>query len=152
MGFFGTYQFNGSAWSEGDPAAGPSGPEPWLWVDIYDSDFTTIRYAPVGSGTGVAFLNSTPRVYFESDDASTPTHVGRESLGLAEWWASHTPGASGPEQDSKRAEIAALLASDDVTSDDASEDDADIFAEIKTVRLLTTLGIPVPEDMAEDDA
>ncbi|HET7691317.1 MAG TPA: hypothetical protein VFK41_13115 [Nocardioidaceae bacterium] len=49
--------------------------------------------------------------------------------------------------------IAVLLASDDDEfSDDDPEDDADIFAEIKTARLLTTLGLPIPEDMAGNDA
>lgn len=153
MGFFGTYQYDGAAWGEANPESGPSGPEPWLWVDVYDSDFTTVRYAPAGSGTGVAFLNSTPRAYFESEDASVPTDVEREALGLAQWWAAHSPSGSAADQESMKHAIAVLLASDDDEfSDDDPEDDADIFAEIKTARLLTTLGLPIPEDMAGNDA
>jgi len=47
MGFFGTYQYDGPAWVEGDPDAGPVGSEPWFWLDIYDSDYATVRYAPL---------------------------------------------------------------------------------------------------------
>jgi len=153
MGFFATYQFDGSTWAEGDPEAGPTGPEPWLWVDVHDSDFATIRYAPAGPGTGVAFLNSTPRAYFGSEDASPQTDVEREALGLAQWWSGHSPGGSVVGQESKRYEIAALLASDDDEMADGEEtDDADIFAEIKAARLLKTLGLPMPEGIVDGDA
>jgi hypothetical protein len=152
MGFFGTYQFDGTAWSEGDPDAGPTGPEPWLWLDIYDSDFVTIRYAPAGSGTGIAFLNQTPRIYFQRDGASAPTDVDGESLGLAEWWTAHHRGASVDEQGVRRREIATLLASDVERSDEDFEDDADIFAEVKATRFLSAMDLPLPDDLTERSA
>src|SRR4051812_41053842 len=105
MGFFGTYQFDGSAWAEADPNEPPTGAGPWFWVSVYDSDWAAVSYAPSGSGTGMAFLNATPRAYFEDEAASPPTDVGRESAGLAAWWAAMNPGASDAERESKRAEI-----------------------------------------------
>jgi hypothetical protein len=150
MGFFGTYQFDGAAWAKVAPEAGPSGPEPWLWVDVYDSDFATVRYAPVGSGTGVAYLNGTPRTYFESDDASAPTDVEREAQGLTGWWAARKPDADADMLASKRDELAALLASDDEPPDDDPEDDADIFSEIKTARFLMAMDLPLPEALAAE--
>ena len=150
MGFFGTYQFDGAVWAEGDPEVGPSGPEPWLWVDVYDSDFATVRYAPVGSGTGVAYLNLTPRIYFESDDASAPTDVEREAQGLTEWWAAGNPDADADALASQRDVIAALLASDVEPPEDDPEDDADIFSEIKAARFLVAMGLHLPEDVAAE--
>jgi hypothetical protein len=150
MGFFGTYHFDGAAWAERDPEAGPSGPEPWLWVDVYDSDFVTVRYAPVGSGAGVAYLNMTPRIYFDSDDASAPTDVKREALGLTEWWAARNEDADADVLAGKRDVIAGLLASDVEPPEDDSEDDADIFSEIKAARFLVAMDLPLPEDLAGD--
>ena len=150
MGFFGTYQFDGSAWTEGDPESGPSGPEPWLWVDIHDSDFATIRYAPAGSGTGVAFLNLTPRIYFESDDVSAPTDVTRESRGLTDWWAARQPGADVQALASQREVIAALLASDLEPPVEDAEDKADIFAEMKAARFLTAMNLPLPDELTRE--
>src|SRR5262245_9123516 len=85
MGFFGTYLFSGDSWSEVDLAAVPELVEPWLFVGVHDSDLTTVRYAPSGPGTGVAFLGFTPRTYFEDETASEPTDIGREAEGLAAW-------------------------------------------------------------------
>jgi hypothetical protein len=153
MGFFGTYHFDGAAWTVGDPEAGPTsaGPEPWLWVDVYDSDFATVRYAPVGSGTGVAYLNLTPRIYFESDDASAPTDVEREAQGLAEWWAARNLDADADALAVHRDVIAELLASDAEPPEDDPEDDADIFSEIKAARFLAVMGLPLPEDLVAGD-
>jgi hypothetical protein len=148
MGFFGTYQFDGTAWVEGDPEAGPSGPEPWMWVDVYDSDFVTVRYAPSGPGTGVAFLNLTPRIYFESAGASAPTDVARESQGLTEWWAARQPVADDEALANQREVIAALLASDVEPPDDDPEDEADIYAEMKAARFLAAMSLPLPEELS----
>ena len=150
MGFFGTYQFDGAAWAEGDPEVGTSGAEPWLWVDVYDSDFATVRYAPAGSGTGVAFLNMTPRIYFDSDDASAPTDVEREARGLTEWWAGRHPDVDADARAVQQDAIAALLASDSEPSEDDPEDDADIFSELKAVRFLVAMGLPLPQDLAAE--
>jgi hypothetical protein len=147
VGFWGTYQWDGHVWSDGDPSVGPSGAPPWLWVDIYDSDFATVRYAPAGSGTGIAFLNQTPRIYFESDAESAPTDVERESLGLAEWWAASHPGSTDSEQASRRNRIAELLAADVARSDEDFADDAEVFAELKTIRFLIAMDLPLPADL-----
>lgn len=152
MGFFGTYHFDGTAWSETDPDGGLSGSEPWLWVDVYDSDFATLRYGPAGSGTGTSYLGLTPRIYFDSTNASAPTDVGREARGLVEWWASRHPDASGADQEAKEAEIASFLASDDEPPDDEPADDADIFVEIKTARFLVAMGLPLPDELAAESA
>ncbi len=146
MGFFGTYQFDGQTWAESDPDAGPVGSGPWLWLDIRDSDFATVRYAPAGIGTGIAFLNFTPRVYFEDDTASSPTDVERESHGLAEWWSGRNPAGPEEAQAAKRAQIADLLASDE-DADTEPQDDGDIFAEIKAVQLIRALELPLPDDL-----
>jgi hypothetical protein len=148
MGFFGTYQFDGESWTERDPAVGPVGSEPWLWIDVHDSDFTTVRYAPFEPGSGTAYLGFTPRDYFENSDASSPTDVGQEARGLARWWLSRRQGASEDDLSNKAAEIALFLASDDAPTDENSEDDADIFVEIKTARFLSALDLPMPDDLA----
>lgn len=146
MGFFGTYQFNGTVWSEADPN-GPASVEPVLWVDIHDSDFTMVRYAPAGPGSGVAYLGMTPRIYFDSDDASAPTDVDREARGLVAWWASLHADASDADKQAKQLEIAAFLAGDEDPSDEDPADDADVFVEIKTARFLAAMGLPLPQDL-----
>ena len=60
---------------------------PWLSVDIYDSDFATVRYEPPGPGSGTAYLGNTPRTYFGNESASASTDVLREADGLASWLA-----------------------------------------------------------------
>ncbi|GAA5014810.1 hypothetical protein [Actinopolymorpha pittospori] len=154
MGFFGTYAYDGSRW-----VAGQSQPvaEPWLQLDIHDSDITTVRYRPVGSGTGVAYLGTTPRTYFEDQIASAPTDVAREAAGLANWWAQLRGGVNEVERSDKEAELAGYLAYDedpaeiDLDEDEDVDqlDDAEIFVEVKTARFLETLGLPLPEDLAD---
>jgi hypothetical protein len=94
----------------------------------------------------------TPRVYWEREDASVPTDVERESLGLTEWWLAQNPGLAGDEQAAKRAEIATLLASDDEPGDEDPEDDADIFAEVRAARFLTTINLSLPSELRVDTA
>lgn len=149
MGFFGTYLFDGDRWHDRDPDAGPpSTPEPWLLVDIQDSDIATLTYGPAGPGSGVAYLGDTPRTYWEREDASAPTDVHREAAGLASWRARlPLPGAV-----PTAADLAGYLAADvdpaDVDLDEELDvdamDDADVFVEIKTARLLLALGLPLP--------
>ena len=148
MGFFGTYRFSGTAWSAADPS-GPDDMEPFLLVDIHDSDITSVTYAPAGPGTGTAYLGFTPRIYFESEDASAPTDVDREARGLAAWWASLHPDATVADQHAKQLEIAAFLAADEEPPDEDPSDDADVFVEIKTARFLSAMGLPLPPDLRE---
>ena len=149
MGFFGTYEYTQAGWSACDPDAGPSDAEPRLWLDIHDSDFATVAYAPSGPGSGIAYLGYSPRVYFDMDEASAPTDPAREALGLATWIGAFQPAV---EIDSKQATIAAFLASDEVPDEEVdSDDDADVFVEIKAARFLAELGLPLPEDLANVD-
>jgi hypothetical protein len=155
VGFFGTYLYDGSRWIPHQPDEVPTIAAPWLVVDIHDSDITTVTYRPEGPGSGVAYLGHTPRTYFEDADASAPTDVAREAAGLGSWWAQLRGGANDTERRAKEVELAAYLAEDvdpaeiDLEAeDDGDEDDADIFVEVKTVRFLATLELPVPDELA----
>jgi hypothetical protein len=155
MGFFGTYLFDGRSWSTHQPDSLPATSEPWLVVDIHDSDIATITYRPAGPGTGVAYLGHTPRTYFEDPQASAPTDVAREAAGLATWWALSFPGASDAERGSMEAVLAPYLAADldpgDIDEDDEDDEDldeAEIFVEIKTSRFLATMGLPLPDELS----
>ncbi|MDG4750289.1 hypothetical protein O7630_05015 [Micromonospora sp. WMMD718] len=157
MGFFGTYLFNGHRWTAHHPAEQPTIPEPWLLVDIHDSDIATITYRPPGPGSGVAYLGDTPRTYFENPDASAPTDAAREAAGLGAWWAHQHGRAGGTEREAKEADLAVYLAEDldpadidldhDDDEDDEGLDDAEIFVEVKTARFLAALDLPVPDDL-----
>ena len=148
MGFSGTYHFKGTALSDADPS-GPADAEPFLSVDIHDSDFTTVTYAPIGPGTGFAYLGYTPRIYFDSEGASPPTDVELEARGLVAWWMSLHVEATATDQQAKQFEIAAFLAADEEPPDEEPTDDADVFVEIKTARFLSALGLPLPSDLAD---
>jgi hypothetical protein len=120
-----------------------------------------VTYRPAGPGSGTAYLGFTPRTYFEQEDASLPTDVGREAAGLAAWWA----GAHGTTADQaalKESELAGFLARDlapedldglddgDEDLDDSDFDETtvfiedDIFVEHRTSRFLAALGLPAP--------
>jgi hypothetical protein len=149
MGLFATWQYDG-AWIHVAPDSEPSGTEPCLWLGIHDSDFVTVKYRPVGSGTGIAFLGFTPRTYFEDEEASPPTDTARESLGLAQWWTVNR--APAVDLDTKAAELQVFLAEDldpDAFEEDLDEDD--IFVERKAERFLQALGLPLPPDLDEAD-
>jgi hypothetical protein len=155
VGFFGTYLYDGSRWTLHQPDAPPTVAEPWLVVDIYDSDITTLVYRPAGPGSGLAYLGDTPRTYFEDPGASAPTDVAREAAGLAFWWAQLRGGASEAERPAKEAELAAYLAEDrdpaEIDLDDEEDneiDDADIFVEVKTARFLAAIDLPLPDELA----
>ena len=76
MGFFGAHLFDGHHWSTHQPESPPTIAEPWLLVDIHDSDIATIRYRPIGTGSGTAYLGHTPRTYFENP-AARPARTRR---------------------------------------------------------------------------
>jgi hypothetical protein len=150
MRFFGGYVFDGVSWSDWDPDAGQqqSPREPWLSVLIHDSDVATIGYAPAGSGSGFAYLGTTPRVYFESESASQPTDIERESKTLV-IWKSALDGEAAANVDELAARLVTYLASDDDAEPDADADidDADVLVEIKTARFLAALGLVLPGDL-----
>jgi len=171
MGFFGGYIFDGQDWLEFEPGSGaaPEVSSPWLKVAIYDSDIADVSYHPAGPGTGVAYLGFTPRVYFEDDNASAPTDVEREAAGLAAWVAAYQGGGDeaalqdlitpflasdddleDEEDDDQDDAKDAWGDSDDLDEDDEDdEDDADAFVEVKLARLLTALGLPLPDGLPD---
>ncbi|MFC3891693.1 hypothetical protein ACFOWZ_09405 [Lentzea rhizosphaerae] len=139
MGFFGTYAFEHGRWITLPEAERPPLVEPFLWMNILNSDFTEVVYAPAGPGTGVAYLGQTPRAYFGYPEASAPTDPDREAEGLAAW--------SGRAA----AEIRGYLAEDDPEDTwlgkSGNDDPAEWLVEIKTARLLTALGLPLPTEL-----
>jgi hypothetical protein len=156
VGFFGGFVFDGREWHEWDPDAGivPVLDEPWLSLLIHDSDITTIAYAPSGSGSGVAYLGTTPRIYFGDASASAPTNTELEAEAFAHWLVQSGRAREAADEQRLRDTIVGYLASDDSSSSDdvdAELDDADIFVEIKTARLLRSIGLPVPGPLAEVD-
>jgi hypothetical protein len=53
VGFFGTYLFDGREWTDFRPGETPSDiAEPWLALDIHDSDIATIHIAQPASRPG----------------------------------------------------------------------------------------------------
>jgi hypothetical protein len=149
MGFFGTYLFDGTAWTAQEEGHEPTVPEPWLLLSIHDSDIAMIIYEPTGPGRGCAYLGFTPRTYFEEDGASEPTDVAREAKGLAAWWAERNPEATELGRAAKTRELRAFLAADgDHPNLDEDAPDDEVFAEGKAVRFLTALGLPPPGDLA----
>ena len=148
VGFFGTYAFEHGSWTTLSEGELPPLTEPWLWIDIHDSDITSVVYAPAGTGSGVAYLGLTPRTYFENPNASDPTDVLREAAGLAAWWALQNSG----DVTVKQAELLAYLAADENPDDFSLEDvqdveDVDVFVEIKTAQFLTALDLPLPTEL-----
>ena len=152
MGFFGDYIFDGQLWHDLDTEQDlfESAVEPWLAIQIHDSDFATGRYAPAGSGSGVAYFGTTPRVHFADETASPPTDVERECGAIATWlsttaWSTLTSGGD------VASVVRAFLATDDEpeTDADAEVNDADVFAEIKARQFLEALGLPVPDDLKD---
>jgi hypothetical protein len=119
MGFFGGYLFDGTSWSEFDPA----------------------------EGSGVAYFGYTPRVYFEKEPASAPADVTREAAGLAAWLARRQGRTDEATLQELIAPFIAddTPEQDDDDDDDFNDlDDADIFVEAKVARFLRLVGLPVP--------
>ncbi|SFR10293.1 hypothetical protein SAMN04488564_103362 [Lentzea waywayandensis] len=152
MGFFGTYAYEHGSWKTLSEGELPPLAEPFLWIDIHDSDITSVVYAPAGPGAGVAYLGLTPRTYFENPKASDPTDVLREAAGLAAWWALSNSG----DVPAKQAELLAFLAEDEDPngfewdeSEDVDEiDDGEVFVEVKTRRFLAALDLPLPDGLS----
>ncbi|GLY52829.1 hypothetical protein [Lentzea sp. NBRC 102530] len=153
MGFFGTFAYENGSWKTLSEGELPPLAEPSLWIDVHDSDITSVVYAPAGPGSGVAYLGLTPRTYFENPNASDPTDVLREAAGLAAWWGELNPGGDVP---SMQAELLQYLAEDEDPhgfewdeSEDVDEiDDGEVFVEVKTRRFLTALGLPLPAELS----
>ncbi|OMQ15838.1 hypothetical protein A7K94_0206660 [Modestobacter sp. VKM Ac-2676] len=131
MGLFGTFTYSAGTWTSPDARR-----EPWLAVDVHDSDVATVDYRPAGDAGGRCYLGFQPRVYFEDPTASAPVDNDVEAHGLARWARL----ATGREVDP--GEVAALLA-----PDDEDDDPEDLFVEQTVRRLLELTGVPVPEEL-----
>ena len=134
MGLFGTFTYSDGAWTTPDARR-----EPYLVIDVHDSDIATVDYRPAGDAAGRCHLGFQPRVYFEDPTASPPVDNDAEARGLAHWALL----ATGREVDPR--DVAALLA-----SDDEDDDPEDLFVEETVRRLLELTGVPVPEELTEE--
>ncbi|MGW3346605.1 hypothetical protein ACWDA3_25100 [Nonomuraea rubra] len=155
MGFFGTYLYDGAHWLEYEPDQERDLAEPWLMVNVYDSDSATLVYRPTGPGAGVAYLGYTPRTYFEDPEASAPIDVEREAAGLVSWWSQVHGVAEDAEREVKGRELHAYLAEDiapgevEWDEEDVDQlDDTEIFVEVKTARFLGALDLSVPDALS----
>jgi len=135
MGLFGRFTFSAGEWTSADSLA-----EPYLAVDVHDSDIATVDFRPAGDVAGRCYLGFQPRVYFEDPDASAPVDNAAAAHGLAGWARTATHREVDPD------DVLALLATDD---EDA--DPEDLFVEETVRRLLELLGVPVPEELLSED-
>ena len=134
MGLFATFTHSDGHWQESEPVS-----EPYLSIDVHDSDIATVDYRPAPNATGRFFLGIEPRLYFEDDTASEPVDREAEANGFAQW-ARQVHG-----RDVDPADVLALMASE--SEDDESEED---FVEETVDRLLHLVGLPLPEGMPTD--
>jgi hypothetical protein len=89
----------------------------------------------------------TPRIYFDDPAASAPTDVALEAAALASWAGHLADVAPNP---SLELELLGLLAPDqEAGEDEADVDDAELFVELKTVKFLRSLGVGLPDALAE---
>jgi hypothetical protein len=146
------YIFDGQRWLDVESEQGlpMAAVEPWLAIQVHDSDYASVRYAPAGTGSGAAYLGLTPRVYIEDDDASPPSDAEREAEAIATW-VSSTPLSVPGTREQLSSVVRAFLAEDDdpEPADDAEPDDADVFAENKARLFLQALELPVPDDLKQ---
>jgi hypothetical protein len=92
------------------------------------------------------------RVYFGDATASAPTNTELEADALARWLTQSGRARDDADEQRVRDTIVGYLATDEPSRSgdvDTDLDDADVFVEIKTVRLLRSIGLPVPEALAE---
>lgn len=126
VGLFTRFTHSGGQWREAEPAE-----EPYLSIDVYDSDIATVDYRPASQGSGRFFLGVEPRIYFEDDTANVPVDWEAEAKGFAQW-AGRVHG-----RDVDPADVLALMANED----EAAQDD---FVEATVDRLLDLIALPLP--------
>jgi hypothetical protein len=146
MGFSGAYVYSGGQWTPQEPGQRPDAAEPWLMMDVHDSDFTTVTYHPAEPGADVVYLGRPPH------SAQAQADTERAAEGLARWWGRLHQTADDGEFDAKRRQIAAYLMVDPGSGepkpgDGGEKDPAETFAELKTTRFLVALDLPVPEPL-----
>lgn len=130
MGFFGKFSYDNGQWREREPGA-----EPYLVIDIHDSDIATIDYRPAKSASGRFYLGVEPRFYFENESANAPVDVDAEAQAFATW-VGDVCGKQIATSD-----VQQLMANSD------GGDPDDIYVEDTVVRLLTLAGLPLPEEL-----
>lgn len=132
MGLFATFVYSDGQWG------GQASASAWLSARIHDSDFVEIGFAPgPGGADGLCYVGFEPRHYFEDPTASEPVDVEVQAAALAEW--SHHVSGTHVEAST----LVGLLASPE------GEEAPDVFVEAALVRLLRTLGLPIPEDLED---
>ena len=133
MGFFGRFVYRDGHWTEGGDTLPAS---PYLRVEIHDSDFAQIDYAPADVGRGRFYLGFAPASYFEDPSASAPVDARAEARGFS-LWADQVLGV-----DVASDRVLPLLA------DPEGSDPEDPFVEAVVVRLLQQVGLPLPPGLS----
>lgn len=126
MGLFARFTHSGGQWR----GAGPT-EEPYLLIEVHDSDIATVDYRPATHGTGRFFLGTEPRVYFGDDTANAPVDREAEAEGFSQW-AGRVHG-----RDIDPADVFALMANE-------GEAPLDDFVEETVDRLLDLVALPLP--------
>jgi len=125
VGSFERYVYADGAWGEG------ATDDPWLSIQLHDSDFAAVRYSPAPEGLGLFYVGYQPSDYFERPGDNDPVDLDCEAAGIAAW-ASRTSGAP--------------VAADDVLPFIAPEhvegETEDVFVEQTIDRLLVVLRLP----------
>ncbi|CAA9509775.1 MAG: hypothetical protein AVDCRST_MAG91-1556 [uncultured Sphingomonadaceae bacterium] len=128
MGFSGRFVYSEGAWRD-DP-----GDEPFLAIDIHDSDIATVDFHSAAAA-GRFYLGFQPRDYWEDPDASEPVDADAEAASLSAWVKDVLDLSVEPT------EIRPLLAEDGV------EDPKDDFVEETAARLIQLLRLSLPDDL-----
>ena len=105
---------DGRGWRE----PGDTNSEPWLRVQVHDSDIGSLEYSPHFGGSGIAYVGVTARTYFD-DPSLASTSKPLEVEALLRWFA-----AAGVAGDDLSQGLQELLAEDGEDLDgDLVEDD-----------------------------
>ena len=135
MGYSGQLAYSDGRWTAGRPTA-----VPFLLVDVHDSDIATVDYRAADASGGRFFLGYEPRIYFEEPDASPPVDTATEAEGFARW----VRGTAGTEVDPD--DVRRLMASR------SGAPPAEEHVEEAVEKLLSLVGLPLPEWPTDDDA
>lgn len=147
LGYFGIFRFHDGEWVQHDDRPDPT-VEPWLLVDIYDSDLAMIDYAPKGRGSGEAFIGCPLTSINPGERVLTREDSTREAAGLADWWE-HRQGSVSPERKAaKERELVDYFAEDAKgEADYEPADTGEVYVEVKTGRFIAALGLPEIDDL-----
>lgn len=132
MGNFDQFTYSGGQWLEG-PA-----PEPYLQIDIHDSDLATVDFAPAPASAGRFYMGFEPRYYFEDETVSAPIDRDAVVAAFVVWAESNLGLTVAPET------VAGFFA------DPEGEEPEDDFVEDSVAALIEALGLPMPDELNED--